>query len=69
MDEPRLLTSEDGAYLGLEQAKLAGVDGEGAVNRDTNLTDTFADDTWQVETVPNMAAVGTGPTVVSRYGH
>jgi hypothetical protein len=43
--------------LGLEQAKLTGMHGAGAVDRDTDLTDTFADDAWQVETVPHMTAV------------
>jgi hypothetical protein len=50
MDEPRLLAREDGADLGLESPKLTCVDGAGAVNRDTDLTDTFADNAWQVET-------------------
>jgi hypothetical protein len=30
----------------------------GAVDRDADLADTFADDAWQVETVRHMAAVG-----------
>ena len=68
MDEPRLLTGEDGADLGLEQAKLTCVDGTGEIDRDTDLTDTFADDACKVETVPHVTAVGACPTVVGRNG-
>jgi len=66
MDEPWLLTGEDGADLGLEQAKLTCVDGTGEIDRDTDLTDTFADDACKVETVPHVTAVGACPTVVGR---
>jgi hypothetical protein len=64
MDEPRLLSGKDGAYLRLEQAQLAIIDGAGAIDGDADFSDTFRDHARQVKTCPDMATVGTGPAIV-----
>ena len=64
MDETRLLTGKDRADLCLEETELAGVDRSGAVDGNHNLANTFRDEAGQVESVPDVATVGTCPAVI-----
>ena len=64
VNEPRLLATEDGADLRLEQTQLAIVDGARAIDGDADFADALTNDARQVKTCPDMATVGTGPAVV-----
>jgi hypothetical protein len=63
----RPLAFENRTNLGLKESQLPRVHRAGAVDSDRDLPDALAYHSRQVETCPDMAAVGAHPAIVSRY--